>query len=67
MNPILQTLPAHAALDISELRFQRLRSAAAIRRILHLRDEIELPAEIRMSAAFVAGEKKRPDRCGRSL
>ena len=41
-----------------EVTFRHLRTAGEISRILHLRDEIHLPAAARSDAAFATREKK---------
>jgi hypothetical protein len=45
-------------LPLDELSFHRLGSAAAIARIMHLRDEIQLPAAALADPSFQTREKK---------
>ncbi|NNU43059.1 hypothetical protein [Ramlibacter montanisoli] len=50
--------PAKTELQPREVGFLRLRGAHEIARILHLRDEIRLPAAVQADAGFAAREKK---------
>jgi hypothetical protein len=50
--------PANTELQPREVGFLRLRGAHEIARILHLRDEIRLPAAVQADAGFAAREKK---------
>lgn len=64
MMPLLEEPPLYAAPPVSadvqphEVNFRRLRGAHEIARILHLRDEIQLPASAVGDSAFATREKK---------
>jgi hypothetical protein len=50
--------PLSADVQPHEVNFRRLRSPQEIARILHLRNEIQLPAAALRDASFAAREKK---------
>jgi hypothetical protein len=50
--------PASSDVQAHEVNFRHLRGAADISRILHLRQEIQLPASALADAGFATREKK---------
>lgn len=50
--------PVATELQARDVGFRRLRGAHEIARILHLREEIRLPAAVQADAGFAAREKK---------
>lgn len=50
--------PASTDVQADEVNFRHLRTPTEISRVLHLRDEIRLPAAARADAAFATREKK---------
>ena len=50
--------PVTTELQARDVGFRRLRGAHEIARILHLRDEIQLPAAVQADPGFAAREKK---------
>jgi hypothetical protein len=50
--------PVTTELQARDVGFRRLRGAHEIARILHLRDEIRLPAAVQADPGFAAREKK---------
>lgn len=50
--------PVTTELRPQDVGFRRLRGAGEIARILHLREEIRLPAAVQADAGFAAREKK---------